>query len=283
MKHTFYQVFKKPFFGRFMKPWRWPEGIDQSQWQPRNITSESGATIATLMALAHTNTAKGAVLMVHPMGTIAKGFWLKHGHAELLRQAGYHVMVFDLNGFGESTSTTMDYPLDVLAAGHLLQAEFPELPIAVLGASMGASMSICAMSHAKHPFKAAVIEAAFPTLLHFWSRYPIPKLGIQFSKLLYPKGERSLRPSLAAQNLVGSPEMLLIYGDDDIYTPIKDGKLLFNELQKKTATQFWQVKNAKHTLAYPTQPEQYAAKVIGFLDENLTSKNKSTLNQHNAF
>ena len=279
MKHTFYQLFKKPFFGRFMKPWRWPEGIDQSQWQPRNITSESGATIATLMALAHTDTAKGAVLMVHPMGTIAKGFWLKHGHAELLRQAGYHVMVFDLNGFGDSTSTTMDYPLDVLAAGHLLQAEFPELPIAVLGASM----SVCSMSHAKHPFKAAVIEAAFPTLLHFWSRYPIPKLGIQFSKILYPKGERSLRPSLAAQNLVGEPNMLLIYGDDDIYTPIKDGKLLFNELQKKTATQFWQVKNAKHTLAYPAQPEQYSAKVIGFLDENLTSKNKSTLNQHNAF
>lgn len=283
MKHTFYQVFKKPFFGRFMKPWRWPEGIEQSQWQPRYVTSESGATLSTLMAPAHTSTAKGAVLMVHPMGTIAKGFWLKHGHAELLRQAGYHVMVFDLNGFGESTSTTMDYPLDVLAAGDLLQAEFPDLPIAVLGASMGASMSVCAMSHATHPFKAAVIEAAFPTLLHFWSRYPIPKLGIQFSKLLYPKGERSLRPSLAAQNLVGSPEMLLIYGDDDIYTPIKDGKLLFNELQKKTATQFWQVKNAKHTLAYSAQPEQYATKVVSFLDDHLASKTNHSFTQHNAF
>ena len=285
MKHTFYQVFKKPFFGRFMKPWRWPEaeGIEQSHWQPRKITSESGATLSTLMAHAHTPTAKGAVLMVHPMGTIAKGFWLKHGHAELLRQAGYHVMVFDLNGFGESSSTNMDYPLDVLAAGHLLQAEFPELPIAVLGASMGASMSMCAMSHDNHPFKAAVIEAAFPTLLHFWSRYPIPKLGIQLSKIIYPKGERSLRPSLAAQNLVGKPELLLIYGDDDIYTPIKDGKLLFNELQKKTKTQFWQVKNAKHTQAYQTQPEQYAEKVISFLNDKLTGHTKSQMNQSNHF
>ncbi|MGR6872565.1 alpha/beta hydrolase family protein [Pseudomonas sp. HK3] len=283
MKHAVYQLFKKPFFGRFMKPWRWPEEIDPSQWQARSVKSESDATLSTLTALAYTSVVKGAVLMVHPMGTIAKGFWLKHGHAELLRQAGYHVMVFDLNGFGESTSTTMDYPLDVLAAGHLLQAEFPELPIAVLGASMGGSMSVCAMSHIHHPFKAAVIESAFPTLLHFWSRYPIPKLGIQLSKILYPKGERNLRPSLAAQNLVGEPDMLLIYGDDDVYTPIKDGRLLFNELQKKTATQFWQVKDAKHTLAYQTQPEQYAKKVVSFLDEKLSNRNTSQLNQSNGF
>ena len=283
ISHTLYRFFKKPFFGRFVRPWRWPEGIDQSQWQHHAVSSESGATLSTLMAKSHTNKTKGAVLMVHPMGVIAKGFWLKHGHAELLRQAGYHVMVFDLNGFGESTSTTMDYPLDVLAAGHFLQSLFPNLPIAVLGASMGAAMSVCAMSHPKHPFKAAVLESAFPTLLHFWSRYPIPKIGIQLSKILYPKGERSLRPTYAAQNLIGEPNVLLIYGEADIYTPIKDGQLLFEALKKKTATQFWQVKDAKHTLAYSTQPTEYSANVISFLDNNLVNLNKSQLNQSNGF
>jgi len=56
--------------------------------------------------------------------------------------------------------------------------------VAVLGASMGAAMSLCAMAQPAHPFKAAVLESAFPTLLHFWSRYPIPRLGIQLSKIL---------------------------------------------------------------------------------------------------
>lgn len=269
MKNTAYRLFKKPFFGRFARPWRWPESVDQNHWQRLSVDSQSGARIAALLAPAHTPQAKGAVLMSHPMGVVAKGFWMKYGHAELLRQAGYHVMVFDLNGFGESTSTTMDYPLDVLAAGQALQARYPDLPVAVVGASMGAAMSVCAMAQPEHPFKAAVLESAFPTLLHFWSRYPIPKLGIQLSKIVYPAGERSLRPTHAAENLVGSPGLLMIYGDADEFTPVKDGELLWQALRHRTQTEFWQVPGATHTHAYAAQPKEYAEKVIGFLDKQL--------------
>lgn len=270
VKYTLYRHFKKPFFGRFMRPWRWPENIEQSQWSRIAVPSKSGATLSALLAEALTPTAKGAVLMSHPMGAVAKGFWLKYGHADFLRKAGYHVMVFDLNGFGESSNTTMDYPLDVLAAGQTLQAYFPGLPIAVMGASMGAAMSVCALSHPDHPFKAAVLESTFPTLLHFWSRYPIPKLGIQISKLLYPAGERRLRPIHSAENLVNSPSTLLIYGGADKFTPIKDGKLLWNRLKDKTHTEFWEVPEAEHTHAYRAQPQLYAMRVIDFLDRELS-------------
>jgi alpha-beta hydrolase superfamily lysophospholipase len=269
MKNSAYKIFKKPFFGRYVKPWRWPEDSDQSQWRRLSIASESGASISALLASAYLPQAKGAVLMAHPMGVAAKGFWMKYGHAELLRQAGYHVMVFDLNGFGESSSTNMDFPLDVLAAGQALQAQYPDLPVAVVGASMGAAMSLCAMAQPDHPFKAAVLEAAFPTLLHFWSRYPIPKLGIQLSKLVYPAGERRLRPIHAAERLVGSPSMLMIYGDADEFTPVRDGQLLWRALKNKTRAEFWQVPGATHTHAYAAQPEEYAERVIGFLGTHL--------------
>ncbi len=269
MKIAAYRLFKKPFFGRFVRPWRWPQEADPSQWLRQSVSSPSGATLSTLLARAHTPQAKGAVLMAHPMGVVAKGFWMKYGHAELLRRAGYHVMVFDLNGFGESSSTTMDFPLDVLAAGQALQARYPGLPVAVLGASMGAAMSVCAMAQPGHPFKAAVLESAFPTLLHFWSRYPIPKLGIQLSKLLYPAGERRLRPTHAAQHLVGSPPMLMIYGEADEFTPVKDGKLLCQALAAKTQAEFWRVPGATHTHAYAAQPDEYAHRVLAFLDAHL--------------
>lgn len=269
MKNSAYKLLKKPFFGRFVRPWRWPEDVDQEQWYRLSIASKSGARLSALLAPTHQAQAKGAVLMAHPMGVVAKGFWMKYGHAELLRQAGYHVMVFDLNGFGESTSTNMDFPLDVLAAGQALQVRYPHLPVAVVGASMGAAMSVCAMAQAEHPFKAAVLESAFPTLLHFWSRYPIPKLGIQLSKLVYPAGERSLRPIHAAQQLVGRPSMLMIYGDADEFTPVADGQLLWRALSDKTHTEFWQVPGATHTHAYAAQPQDYAQKVIGFLDKHL--------------
>ena len=269
MKNSAYRLFKKPFFGRFVRPWNWPEGVDQQQWQRLSIVSQSGAELSGLLAQATGATAKGAVLMVHPMGAIAKGFWMKYGHADLLRKTGYHVMLVDLNGFGESTSTTMDFPLDVLAAGQALQARYPQLPVAVVGASMGAAMSVCAMAQPGHPFKAAVLESAFPTLLHFWSRYPIPKLGILLSKLVYPAGERSLRPLYAAQRLVGRPSMLMIYGDADLFTPVKDGHLLWDALSRNTQVEFWQVPGAEHTHAYAAQPQDYAQKVVDFLDSQL--------------
>ena len=269
MKNAAYRLFKKPLFGRFVKPWRWPEEVDQSQWERMHIPSESGAVLSALVAEAKTPEVKGAILLAHPMGVIAKGFWMKYGHAELLRNAGYHVMVFDLNGFGESDNTTMDYPLDVLAAGRALQFKYPDLPVAVIGASMGAAMSMCSLSYEGHPFKAVVLESAFPTLLHFWSRYPIPKLGIQFSKIVYPAGEKRLRPVLAAEKLVGKPSIFLIYGDEDIYTPVKDGQLLEAALREKTDTQFWNVAGAEHTHAYRAQPEAYAEKVLAFLDQQL--------------
>jgi alpha-beta hydrolase superfamily lysophospholipase len=274
MKHAAYRLFKKPFFGRFVRPWQWPDNVDQSQWRRLRVVSRSGATLAALVADAHTPQAKGAVLMAHPMGTIAKGFWMKYGHAEMLRQAGYHVMVFDLNGFGESSSTTMDFPLDVLAAGQALQKQYPGTPLAVFGSSMGAAMSVCALAQASHPFKAAVLESAFPTLLHFWSRYPIPKLGIQLSKLVYPAGERRLRPTHAAQHLAGQPAVLMIYGDADEFTPVKDGQLLWQALKQKTHAEFWQVTGAKHTHAYAAQPAEYARRVIAFLDEHLALAGK---------
>lgn len=269
MKHAAYRLFKKPFFGRFVRPWRWPAEAEPEQWQPLPIPSGSGATLRALLAKAHGGPAKGAVLMCHPMGVVAKGFWIKYGHAELLRQAGYHVMLFDLNGFGESSSSTMDFHLDVLAAGQALQAEYPQLPVAVLGASMGAAMSLCAMTQAGQPFKAAVLESAFPTLLHFWSRYPIPRLGIQLSRLLYPAGERRLRPLHAAEHLQGRPALLLIYGEADELTPVRDGQLLWQALHGRTETHFWQVPKARHTHAYAAEPEAYAQRVIGFLDAQL--------------
>jgi uncharacterized protein len=78
-----------------------------------------------------------------------------------------------------------------------------------------------------------------------------------------------LRPTYAAQRLVGRPELLLIYGEADKFTPVKDGKLLLQALQGKIATEFWQVPGAEHTHAYAAQPKEYAEKVIGFLDRHL--------------
>ena len=267
----FYRLLKKPFFGRYEQPWQWPQGSDRHDWISVRFKSHNGAQLAGLIGDAR-GQAKGAIVLCHPMGSAAKGFWIKNGHAELLRSAGYHVLLFDLNGFGESDSTDMEYPLDVLAAGIFMQQRYPHLPLGLMGASMGAAMALCALSHPSHPFKAVVLEAPFAALLDFWSRYPLPKLALQLSMWLYPAGERRLRPILAAENIQHQPDMLLIYGGADEYTPVGQGHSLMKPLSRTCKASLWQVHEAEHTHAYRQQPQQYAQKVCYFFDSALQVK-----------
>jgi pimeloyl-ACP methyl ester carboxylesterase len=94
-----------------------PEGEQDRNWQRVSIPSPTGATLVGLVAEAEGDPA-GTLVLAHPMGKAAKGFWLRHGHAELFRRAGFHVLVFDFNGFGESEAVSFDYPSDALAAGR---------------------------------------------------------------------------------------------------------------------------------------------------------------------
>ncbi|MNJ71274.1 hypothetical protein D3C77_677970 [compost metagenome] len=78
-----------------------------------------------------------------------------------------------------------------------------------------------------------------------------------------------MRPTEAAQNLVGNPTTLLIYSDADEFTPVKDGRLLWEALDKKTETFFWQAPKGAHTHAFAANPDEYKRRVVEFLDAYL--------------
>lgn len=261
-----HRFLKKPFFGRYQKEWRWPQGVDHADWQRVTFRSANGADLCALLGEAFPNPARGALVLAHPMGRAAKGFWLKHGHAQLFRKAGYHVLAFDFNGFGESPSTTFDYPADVLAAGSFLQEKYPALEVAVVGASLGAGYALCALAHPDHPFVAAVLEGAFPTLPDFWRQYPFPFFLLKLSQIVYPALERTLRPIEAADQLKNRPQVLLIYGEADRYTPPKHGHQLYEVLQSRTAVEIWLVEKGAHISAYQEKPAMYEEQVLGFLE-----------------
>src|SRR6476469_9428 len=105
-----HRVGKKLFFGRFQKKWRWPDSVPETDWERVTFPSATGVRLAGVFGAARGEHPEGAVVLAHPMGTAAKGFWLKQGHGDLLRNAGFHVLAFDFNGFGESESVNFDYP-----------------------------------------------------------------------------------------------------------------------------------------------------------------------------
>lgn len=266
-----HRLLRKPFFGRFEVPWRMPEGEKEGRWQRVSIPSPTGAHLAGLVAEAEGDPA-GTLVLAHPMGKAAKGFWLRYGHAALFRRAGFHVLAFDFNGFGESGAVSFDYPSDALAAGKFAQARYPALPVGLVGASFGAGWGMCSMAREGSPYRAAVLEGVFPSLPDFWRHYPVAYACLRAAQFVWPTMERNLRPESDAARIVGNPDVLLIHGDADPFTPPAHGERVLRAMAGRANAELWVLPNVEHTFAYRDQREAYAGRIVPFLRNSLSGK-----------
>lgn len=268
--YPLYAALKKPFFKKYQKPWRWPDGVEQTGWERVAFPSRRRTLLQGLLQTTAQPHVRGAIVLAHPMGTAAKGFWLAQGHADWLLALGYHTLVFDFNGFGESANGTFDYPGDVLAAGAYFAARFPNLPLGVIGASFGAAWSLCAVAEKGHPFQAAVLEGVFPTLPEYWYRYPLAQAMLRISQVVYPPWERALRPIHAAARIKGAPAIFLLYGEADTVTPPSFGQRLFDVMKVRTNAHLLQLPSVAHTFAFRDARQAYSESVEQFLAQALT-------------
>jgi pimeloyl-ACP methyl ester carboxylesterase len=266
-----HRLLRKPFFGRFEVPWIWPSMAMEAAWERVAFQSGNGANLVGLWG-AGEGDAIGTLVLAHPMGKAAKGFWLRYGHADLFRRSSFNVLLFDSNGFGESQATSFDYPADILAAGLWAQNRHPALPVGLVGASFGAGWGLCSLSRAGSPFRTAVLEAAFPTLPEFWRRYPVAHATLRISQFLWPSLERNLRPEREAARVVDHPSVLLVYGDDDEYTPPYYGERLMRAFGEAAKTELLVIKGVGHTFAYRDAADAYTERVIPFLTKTLRSE-----------
>jgi pimeloyl-ACP methyl ester carboxylesterase len=255
-----HRLLRKPFFGRFEVPWNWPEGVAQAGWERVQIGPLAG------FAIAAPGRARATLVLAHPMGKAAKGFWLRQGHAALLREAGFNLLIFDANGFGESPAHSFDYPADILAAGLAAQARWPALPVGLVGASFGAGWGLCAMAREGSPFRAAVLEGVFPTLPEFWRHYPVAHAALRLSQLVMPRLEAGLRPEREAGRVIGQPPVLLLYGSADRFTPPAHGERLRAAFGKAAQVQMEVLDGVDHTYALRDAPERYRSLVLPFLE-----------------
>lgn len=269
-----HRLLRKPFFGRFEVPWVWPTNTDQTTWERVNFQSGNGAHLQGLWGNAlnsESHKAIATLVLAHPMGKAAKGFWLRYGHADLFRQAGFNVLVFDANGFGESEAASFDYPADILAAGLWAQQRQPALKVGLVGASFGAGWGLCSMARDGNPYQAAVLEAAFPTLPEFWKHYPVAHAALGISQVVWPSLERNLRPERLAALVKNNPAVLLIYGDADIYTPASHGERLQRAFGTAAKAELMVLAGVDHTFAFRDAGETYRSRVIPFLQRALRS------------
>ncbi|SFF02618.1 Alpha/beta superfamily hydrolase [Chitinophaga sp. CF118] len=261
-----YKLIKKPFVGSFMVKWRSPlteeEKID---WQEVSAKSKSGGIIKGLFAKARTPQPKATILLGHPMGKEAKAFFLKNGYTDLLRDNGYNTLIFDFNGFGESTNGSFSYFEDVLAIAAEAQKITPDLPMGYHGISLGGQWAIISFADQSHPFKFSIIESASTTTEEFWIKYPVAYKMLKVLNFFLPRYAKKIRPVERIKEAKNLESLLLIYSYADELTPVEMGERL--KANSPVPTELWTVKDAPHTAIMKSAYQDiYKNKIIEYFN-----------------
>ncbi len=256
-----------------MVDWKNPLSPQQrADWQSVHVSSPSGATIRGLFARATTDQAKAIIVLGHPMGKEAKGYFIKHGYTDLLRRHGYHTLVFDINGFGESACGNFNMDGDILAIGAEAAKLTPDVPVGYFGISLGAQWATVAFTDASHPYQFAILESAPSTLEEFWVNFPSAYAVLKTMSFLLPRYARRMRTVERIKEAKHLQSLLLIYSQSDVWTPVTMGER-YRE-NASVPTELWVVEQAEHArMMKSNHREDYQKKILSFLDSNVQALN----------
>ena len=191
--------------------------------------------------------------------------------------------MFDFRAHGWSgglrTTFGITEPLDLDAAIDWVKAnpKLADLPLAVVSESMGAAVTLMVAARDTR-IEAVVADSAFARFDGAIQTRMASLLGEKLARVLAPPaqgiGERilgrecyTIAPVEAVPHLSPRPLFLLQGGADEVVPP---GALqALKNAADPAVTEVWQVPGAKHVQAIYSHADEYAARVIAFLDKSL--------------
>lgn len=269
----FYKAIKYPFFGSFMVKWINPIPEDErEQWKSVTVKSKSGGMIKGLFGSAKTAIAKATIVLGHPMGKEAKGYFIKRGYTDVLRKNGFNTLVFDINGFGESTHGNFAYYEDIVAIGKEAQRLTPKLPVGYFGISLGGQWGTIAFADEYHPYQFAIVESAATTLDEFWVKFPTAYKALKILNLLMPKFKKHINMGERIREAKHLNSLLLIYSESDEWVPLELGKRF--KANSPVPTELWTLTEAKHAeIAKSAHREVYFDKIVSYFESGVEGLN----------
>ncbi len=251
-----------------MVSWKSPFSEEEdAKWEKVSFSSNSKATLKAMWASSRIK-AKGTIVLAHPMGKEAKGYWFKNGYTQLLLNQGYNLLIFDFNGFGESDLGNFNYFDDVIAAGLYVKKRTPELPIGYFGISLGAMWGTIGLAERKDLFSCVVLESGATSLPEFWKHYPLAYRVLVFFNFWFPNYAAKILPVERVKELDYLEKVLFIYSKTDKYMPVHMGEEINNNCV--SPSELFVIEDAPHAnmmkSAYKTV---YSEKIVAFFDQNL--------------
>ena len=262
-----YKLLKKPFFGRFMVNWVNPlSEEEQGRWQKIAVQSKSGGTIIGLFASS--NHPKATIVLGHPMGKEAKGYFLKNGYTAMLLDNGFNVLIFDINGFGESTHGNFSYYEDIVAISQKARTLTPDLPIGYHGISLGGQWATISFADEAHCYDFAIVESAATTLDEFWVHFPFAYSVLKMANILMPKYKQKIKMIDRIKEAKNLRSILFIYSHTDTWTPVAMGKRF--QTNCPVTSELWTVADAKHAaMMKSTHSEAYKKKILDYFNASV--------------
>ncbi len=256
-------------------PWRNPRRMRDVDYEDVSFVTEDGLTIHGWLAVPENP--RGAIVLCH--GYLDTRLEMLP-HARFLTAAGYACLLIDhrCNGMSDGNRCTIGFleSLDVLAATHYL-AERPEtkdLPLAILGHSMGGVAALMAAERIPH-LRAMIADGVFPSLRQAADRRarllmgpagPLVHRAVQnYLAKRVGAGLDEVSPLRVVEELTDVP-VFFIHSDWDIYIPIK----VAEEMYERAAPpkRFWRAPRTPHCRAVYWHSEEYQRRVLEFLRDS---------------
>jgi hypothetical protein len=205
-----------PYLGHAMEPSRKAE--------PVAMRSADGAALEGALMVAGPN-ARGVVVLCHPLLPYGYHYFLRNGLARWAAGAGFHVALFNFQGFGRSALGRLCFADDVTGVVGWAREQFTGLPIHLAGLSFGGYHAAHALMRLDGVVTSAVLDSVPPCISNVFRSGPSSWLmrALSRSPWATTTGTRPIAASLAP---VRRTPILLLYGDADEYCPIEDVRRL---------------------------------------------------------
>jgi pimeloyl-ACP methyl ester carboxylesterase len=199
-----------------------------------------------------------------------------------LNRVGYQVLLIDFRacGLSDGRFTTLGHRevLDVLGAVDYLRLRLGELPIGVLGISMGAVAAIMAATECPH-IKALVVDSPYAELesvigkkladyLHLPLLVPLGWASISFGEWISQGNVAAIR-AVDYVGRLGPRPLLFIHGELDDYVPSDHPQRLLDAANEPK--ELWLVPGSGHAMARLDHPQEYVQRVQAFFGRYLAS------------
>ena len=235
------------------------------------LPSASGSVLVGWHAAAAGG--RGVIVLAHPY----RGSRLSMiNRARLLYDAGYSIVMVDLQAHGESPGKRITIGHlerhDVRAAVDYARRAHPGEPLGVIGFSMGGAAALLA---GLTGIQALILEAVYPTVRAAVCNRARVRLG-KLSRLAAELMLLQFRPRLGVSPsqlrpidclaTIGCP-VLIMSGTADAHTTAEDTRAMYAAAQEPR--ELWMVEGADHEDLHDFAPDEYRPRVLRFFEQHL--------------